>query len=128
MKIISKTRSKPANPAQVGESVRGLRVLLRLRFQNPQLVSAGQAACRGLCGLCGLLPAVAIERTAQHTCAGEDPRDHGLTAEALHAAADRLYDPDDSRLEPMAQVSVKFGTIRSRLRALADAIEETSQP
>jgi hypothetical protein len=54
----------------------------------------------------------------------EDPRDHGLTAEDLHAVADRLYDPDDSRLEAMTRVSVKFNTIRSRLRALADAIEQ----
>jgi hypothetical protein len=56
---------------------------------------------------------------------GEDPRDFGLLAEDLRAVADRLYDAGDPRLDPMDHVSARFGTIRSRLRGLADAIEET---
>lgn len=61
----------------------------------------------------------------------EDPRDYGLTAADLYAAADRLYDTGDPRLDPMRDVSARFGHIRSRLRALADAIdhgEHTDDP
>lgn len=53
----------------------------------------------------------------------EDPRDFGLTAADLRAVADRLYDAGDTRLEPMRDVSARFGMIRSHLRSLADAIE-----
>jgi hypothetical protein len=53
----------------------------------------------------------------------EDPRDYGLTAADLRAVADRLYDASDPRLEPISDTSVRFGRVRSRLRALADAIE-----
>jgi hypothetical protein len=56
----------------------------------------------------------------------EDPRDFGLTAEDLRAVADRLYDLDDPRLEHEDRISERYGLIRSRLRSLADAIEETS--
>jgi len=56
----------------------------------------------------------------------EDPRDYGLTAADLRAAADRLYDHDDPRLDPMQDVSARFGLIRSRLRGLADAIDAGS--
>lgn len=59
---------------------------------------------------------------------GEDPRDFGLTADVIRTIADRLYDAGDPRLDPMKRVSVRFGEVRSRLRALADAIEETSKP
>ena len=57
--IISKTRSKPANPAQVGESVRGLRVVpLSLRVwvsvrktpDFPQVIR-GAADSAGFAGL-----------------------------------------------------------------------------
>lgn len=58
----------------------------------------------------------------------EDPREFGLTAADLRAAADRLYDAGDQRLEPMTQVSARFGRIRSRLRSLADAIDPTVAP
>lgn len=51
-----------------------------------------------------------------------DPRQFGLSADDLDAVADRLYDPGDKRLEPMADVSARFGIIRSRMRGLADAI------
>ena len=56
----------------------------------------------------------------------EDPRDYGLTAADLHAAADRLYAPDDPRLDTIEwthEAQVRYGLIRSRLRALADALE-----
>ena len=56
----------------------------------------------------------------------EDPRDYGLTAADLRDAADRLYAPDDDRLEPIAwdhDTQVRYGQIRSRLRNLADAID-----
>lgn len=56
----------------------------------------------------------------------EDPRDYGLTAADLRAAADRLYDHDDTRLDHMHNASVTFGRTRSRLRSLADAIEGTT--
>ena len=57
----------------------------------------------------------------------EDPRDYGLTAVDLCAVADRLYDAGDSRLEPMRDVSARFGHIRSRLRGLADAIDQEAR-
>ena len=60
--------------------------------------------------------------------APEDPREFGLTADDLRAAADRLYDATDQRLEPMTQVSARFGHIRSRLRSLADAIDPAATP
>jgi hypothetical protein len=56
----------------------------------------------------------------------EDPRDFGLTAADLRTAADRLYQPGDSRLdrvEATGDVTAEFGRIRSRLRGLADAID-----
>ena len=55
-----------------------------------------------------------------------DPREFGLNADDLDAVADRLYDPGDKRLEPMADVSARFGMIRSHIRSLADAIREKS--
>ena len=57
----------------------------------------------------------------------EDPRDYGLTAADLRAAADRLYAPGDSRLELIAwdhDTQVRYGQVRSRLRSLADAIDD----
>jgi hypothetical protein len=62
-------------------------------------------------------------------CAGvaEDPRDFGLTADDLRAVADRLYDVGDSRLDPLQDVSARFGMIRSHLRNLADAITGASR-
>ena len=53
-----------------------------------------------------------------------DPRDFGLAGEDLRSVADRLYDCADSRLDPMHDVSVRFGQIRSRLRGLADALDQ----
>ena len=56
-----------------------------------------------------------------------DPREFGLTAADLHAAADRLYPPGDPRLDLCAgsqAEAVRFGVIRSRLRGLADAMDE----
>lgn len=56
----------------------------------------------------------------------EDPRDYGLTAADLRAAADRLYAPDDPRLDAIEwthETQVRYGQIRSHLSALADAIE-----
>jgi len=57
----------------------------------------------------------------------EDPRDFGLTADDLRAAADHLYEAADTRM-PRAgwthKKQVRFGQIRSRLRSLADAIEK----
>jgi hypothetical protein len=56
----------------------------------------------------------------------EDPRDFGLAAADLRAAADRLYPPGDSRLGRVKDtwaVAGRFGRIRSRLRDLADAID-----
>lgn len=55
-----------------------------------------------------------------------DPREFGLTATDLNDAADRLYGPDDSRLRPLdwdQGTQARYGQIRSRLRALADALE-----
>jgi hypothetical protein len=56
----------------------------------------------------------------------EDPREFGLAAADLRAAANRLYQAGDSRL-PACDGShgeaVTFGRIRTRLRSLADAIE-----
>ncbi len=60
----------------------------------------------------------------------EDPRDYGLTADDLRAAADRLYAPDDSRLDAIEwthAAQVRYGRIRSRLRSLADAIEAANR-
>lgn len=60
----------------------------------------------------------------------EDPRDYGLTAASLRAAADRLYAPDDPRLEPIKwthDTQVEYGQVRSRLRALADALDRLCQ-
>ncbi len=54
----------------------------------------------------------------------EDPRDYGLTPADLRAAADRLYDAGDPRLTHEERVSERYGSIRSRLRGLADAIED----
>jgi hypothetical protein len=56
----------------------------------------------------------------------EDPRDYGLTAANLRAAANGLYPPGDPRLRPWAgghAEAAEAGRIRSRLRALADAID-----
>lgn len=53
-----------------------------------------------------------------------DPRQFGLSADDLDAVADRLYDPGDKRLEPMADVSARFGMTRSHIRGLADAIRD----
>lgn len=61
-----------------------------------------------------------------HAVLAEDSRDYGLTAADLHAAADRLYPPDDPRLDGidwMHDAAARFGRIRSRLRGLADAID-----
>lgn len=55
-----------------------------------------------------------------------DPRDHRLTAGDLRAAADRLYGPGDERLDVIDwthDTQVRYGQIRSRLRALADSID-----
>jgi hypothetical protein len=55
-----------------------------------------------------------------------DPREFGLTAADLRAAADLMYGPGDDRLPAMKwnhAAQVKAGRIRSRLRAMADAIE-----
>ena len=63
----------------------------------------------------------------------EDPRDYGLTASDLRDASDRLYGPGDDRLAAIDWThgtQVRYGQIRSRLRALADGIdhgEETGQ-
>jgi hypothetical protein len=60
----------------------------------------------------------------------EDPRDYGLTADDLRDAADRLYAPGDPRLTPIEwthAAQVRYGQIRSRLRGLADAIENRRQ-
>jgi hypothetical protein len=57
----------------------------------------------------------------------EDPRDFGLTAADLRLAADRLYQQGDERLEQedlSPDEAGRYGSIRSRLRGLADAIEE----
>jgi hypothetical protein len=57
---------------------------------------------------------------------GEDPREFGLSAADLRDAADRLYGPADTRLDPIewtADTQAKYGRIRSRLRSLADAID-----
>jgi hypothetical protein len=56
----------------------------------------------------------------------EDPREFGLTAADLRAAADRLYEPGDDRLDRIDWThgtQVRYGQIRSRLRSLADAID-----
>jgi hypothetical protein len=53
-----------------------------------------------------------------------DPREFGLSADELDAIADRLYDSGDKRLEPMVNVSARFGRTRSRIRSLADAIRD----
>jgi hypothetical protein len=55
-----------------------------------------------------------------------DPREFGLSAGELDAVADRLYDPGDKRLDPMADVSARFGKTRSRIRAIADALRDNS--
>jgi hypothetical protein len=55
-----------------------------------------------------------------------DPREFGLTAADLRAAADLMYSRDDDRLAAMEwnhAAQVRTGRIRSRLRAMADAIE-----
>ena len=55
-----------------------------------------------------------------------DPREFDLTAADLNDAADRLYGPDDGRLRPLDRnegTQARYGQIRSRLRALADALE-----
>lgn len=55
----------------------------------------------------------------------EDPRDFGLSSADLHLAADRLYQAGDDRLDAEAGTpdeAVHYGTIRTRLRSLADAI------
>ena len=53
-----------------------------------------------------------------------DPREFGLTAEDLRAVANLLYTPGDPRRMPWGSASERFGGIRSRLRLMADAIEE----
>lgn len=61
----------------------------------------------------------------------EDPRDYGLTASDLRDAADRLYEPGDDRLDTIDwthDTQVRYGQIRSRLRALADAIDHGEDP
>lgn len=61
----------------------------------------------------------------------EDPRDFGLTAADLRAAADLLYPPDDPRFQPLGWTlaeQARFSRIRSRLRGLADATEEHPVP
>jgi hypothetical protein len=63
----------------------------------------------------------------------EDPREFGLTAADLRAAADRLYEPGDDRLDRIGWThgtQARYGQIRSRLRSLADAIEpdEPAEP
>jgi hypothetical protein len=63
--------------------------------------------------------------SAASAVASEDPRDYGLIATDLRRAADRLYAPDDSRLEVITwdhDTQVRYGQIRSHLRSLADAI------
>ena len=60
----------------------------------------------------------------------EDPREFGLTAADLRTAADRLYPPGDSRLdraEGTWSEAERFGRIRSRLRDLADAIDQSAR-
>jgi hypothetical protein len=48
----------------------------------------------------------------------EDPREYGLTAADLRAAAERLYDADDSHPEPMdGRVSERSGTMTLDERA-----------
>jgi hypothetical protein len=49
------------------------------------------------------------------------------TADELHAIADALYPPGDERLDPRAwtwTVCSQVGRLRSRLRGLADELEE----
>ena len=61
----------------------------------------------------------------------EDPRDYGLTASDLRDAADLLYAPGDDRLgliDWTLGAQVRYGQIRSRLRALADAIDPGEDP
>lgn len=58
---------------------------------------------------------------------GHDLADFGLTAADLRAAADRLYAPGDQRLDPIDwthDVQVRYGVIRSRMRSMADALDE----
>ena len=58
-----------------------------------------------------------------------DPREFGLSAEDLHAAADRLYAPGDDRLDVLTwdhEMQVRYGLIRSHLRGLADALDGDS--
>lgn len=62
MKIIGKSRSKPANPAASGAAVRDMRVSDQFRFLNPQLVSARQMALCGIRGFAGRFAAPAICR------------------------------------------------------------------
>ena len=53
--------------------------------------------------------------------------DFGITAGDLRTAADRLYAPGDQRLDRIEwthEAQVRYGTLRSRLRSLADAVEE----
>lgn len=60
-----------------------------------------------------------------------DPRQFGLTAADLNDAADRLYEPGDSRLKPLEwgqETQARYGRIRSRLRALAEALERETAP
>jgi hypothetical protein len=98
----------PAALAAAGQAA--ARVLLAFRIPDPDLADA--------------IAAEVTQAAAPHIAAAgrEDPRDYGLTSDDLHAAADRLYDTDDSRLDAMTGASQRFSDIRSRLRALADAI------
>jgi hypothetical protein len=60
-----------------------------------------------------------------------DPRQFGLTAADLNDAADRLYEPGDSRLKPLEwsqETQARYGRIRSRLRTLAEALEHETAP
>jgi hypothetical protein len=66
----------------------------------------------------------AIEQLAGRS---NDPREFGLHADDLRCAADALYLDGDPRLDRRAPDDAeRLGRIRSRLRGLADAIDETA--
>lgn len=61
----------------------------------------------------------------------EDPAEYGLSAADLHDTAARLYPPTDPRFEPLDWTfaeQARYGQIRSRLRAMADALEGRQAP
>ena len=94
----------------------------------PQAITAAADVMPGLTREHAIQVATeALEAAAPHLAA-YDPRDFSLTASDLRAVADRLYDCADSRLDPMDDVSARFGPIRSHLRGLADALDEEAQP